>query len=297
MSDATPQTPHPNPPPSGGREQLRPPPGGGRVGWGVTLALAVLLVHGTARAEPCERFELAPLAIGVRDGAIDRPRSACTGWSESATLAAQVLIDTPEFYGTLAASVSGDVTVVLRGLELEWRVRALDYRFAQNAVITADEISLGPIEFGVARSLRAGPRVVWTPFVRIEGLNTRIGYAELMETAAAGVVVSAQLRPRLVGHGRVMGHAWISGPFDDPTWRAAGLASGDVGWSARPWLAVLGGVELQAGWYRSGIDHALARVGVRFRKCLGTVDVGAAVPLFGAERADAILFLGLGRQL
>jgi hypothetical protein len=89
----------------------------------------------------------------------------------------------------------------------------------------------------------------------------------------------------------------VSGPLDDHTARAAGLAAGDLGWSVRPWLALLAGAELQAGWYRSGIDHALARVGVRFRKCLGTVDIGAAVPLAGAERADAVLHIGLARQL
>jgi hypothetical protein len=263
----------------------------------VVLLLALLLGPRSARAEPCDRFELAPASVGVRDAAIDRARSACTGWSESAGLTAQVLIDEPEFYGTLAASASGEVSTVVRGFEMTWRVRVVDYRFAQNAVVTASELTLGPIEFGMARSVRAGPRLVWTPFFRIEGLNTRTGHSELTEAVAVGITGTYELGPRLIGHGRLLAHAWVSAPLDDLTWRAAGLASGDVGWSARPWLAVLAGVELQAGWYRSGLDHGLARVGVRFRKCLGTVDIAAALPLLGEERADAILHVGLARQL
>ena len=132
---------------------------------------------GTAHAEPCERFELAPLSVGMRDSAIDRPRSACTANAVAGGLRVQALIDTPEFYGTLAASLQVEGSLLWRGLELTAGGRAIDYRFAQNAVVTADELSFGPVQLGLARALRIDPRTVVTPLVRIDLPATDTGYS------------------------------------------------------------------------------------------------------------------------
>jgi hypothetical protein len=231
----------------------------------------------------------------MRESSIDAPRSACAGAGLAAGVRVQALIDTPEFYGTLAASVYVASTVMVRGFEVGAGARVVDYRFAQNAVVTAGEFSFGPLQLGLARSFRAGPRLVWTPHLRLDTPGTDTGHAELISTVAAGVTASYELRPGLVGHGRVVGLAWASTPVDDLTAREAALVSADVGWRARRWLALLGGAELQAGWYRGGLDHALLRLGVRFRRCCGALEVGAALPLAGAERTDAVIHIGWRR--
>ncbi len=263
------------------------------------LALLPALLAGTAHADPCERFELAPLAVGMRESAIDRPRAACTADRVAGGLRVQALIDTPEFYGTLAASLQLEGSLVWRGFELSALARAVDYRFAQNAVVTADEVSFGPLQLGVAAAVgfRAwGRPTVAMPFLRIDLPATDTGYSVTTMSIAAGDVFTTELGPRLHLHQRFSVLFWAAGPIDDPTTNWAGLGSADLGWSARGWLALLGGVELQAGWHGL-LDHALLRVGTRIRRCLGTFEIGAAIPLLGEERTDAVVQLGFARRL
>ena len=64
------------------------------------------------------------------------------------------------------------------------------------------------------------------------------------------------------------------------------------------WFAVTGGLELQSGWYRSGLDHLLVRAGGRFSLgCDHRLEIAVALPLAGDERTNAALQLTVTRDL
>jgi hypothetical protein len=254
--------------------------------------------------DPCADPLLTPMAPPIRDSGFDRALDAClgAGWSASARGAA--LVDRPDFYGTLAGSLFLDLrTMLLHDLEIGVGARAVDVRYAQNAVISETEVGGGPVYLGVAgalrrRSLAGRPlRLAWG--LRLDLPWTDSNYGETAVLSASPQLAAALgLSPRLALHGRIAGLFWLVRPPGDVQTRRAGAASTDLVWAPFRVLALAIGVEGQAGWYGAELDHLLVRGGARFPLgCRARLQLGAAAPLLGEERTDAALELGFSRDL
>jgi hypothetical protein len=245
--------------------------------------------------DPCRDPLLAPIAPPLRDSGFDRTIDACLAGGWSATARGAALIDTPEFYGTAAASLFLDVKkMLLRDLEIGAGIRAVDARFAQNAVIAEDEVGAGPVYLAVAaalgrRHLGGRPlRLAWG--LRLDLPWTDTTYGETAVVAATPQVAAALgLSPRLALHGRVAALLWLVRPPGDVQTRRAAVASSDVAWSPFRVLALSLGVEAQTGWYGATLDHLLVRGGVRVPfRCRNRLHLGAAAPVLGDERTDLV---------
>lgn len=263
------------------------------------IVVALVLTSATAHAEDvCDDSIVDPVAVPLRAGGFDLPRSACLRADFGTRIDAHALVDTPDFYGTLG----GDLFIGVRFLEdmgFEWgaTVRVVDVTFAQTAVLTATEATYGPISvhgaIGTAQSddLHLGGELrVELPFTRAIGEPSSAG-AQLagLATYAAHDTVALHGRAALLG--------WYATSAGGTDTRGAGLVSVDASIRAITWLRASAGLELQGGWYRSGVDHLAARLGAHWR-VVGPwrVDVGAVVPIAGEERTDLAFTLGLRRD-
>jgi hypothetical protein len=267
------------------------------------LALALALAApAAARADLCDRPLLAPPELGLRDTGFDRARGACLATTARAAARALALIDEPRFYGTLSSSL----LVAVRGRHAahwEWELaaRVFDYRFAQNAVVTGDELAFGPLAAGLrhGRVTALGDRpLALAAGVRLELPRTDSGYGVATTAAALSAEAGLALSPRLALHGRAAALAWAVAPGHRLDGRAAFALSADTVAAATGWLAGAIGLDTQLGWYGLGLDHLLVRAGARLRLGgAGRLDLAVAVPLLGRERADLVFGLGFERDL
>lgn len=257
---------------------------------------------GPAAAEgddPCRDPLLAPIAPPVRDSGFDRAIDACLRGGFAASARGAALIDTPDFYGTASASLFLDVSrLLLRDLEIAAGIRAVDARFAQNAVIAEDEVGVGPAYLAVAgalglRHLGARPlRLAWGLRLDLPWTDTTYGGTAVL-AATPQVAASLGLAPRLALHARIGALLWLVRPPGDVQTRRAALLSSDLAWAPFRALALAAGVEAQTGWYGAALDHLLVRGGLRVPfRCRARLHLGAAAPLLGDERTDLVGELG-----
>jgi hypothetical protein len=245
--------------------------------------------------DPCRDPLLAPIAPALRDSGFDRAASACLRQSWSATARGTALIDTPDFYGTAAASLFLDISrLLLRDLEISAGARAVDARFAQNAVISDTELGAGPLYLAAAGALGVKHvggrplRLAWRLRLDLPWTDTTYGRTPVV-AASPQLAAALGLSPRLALHARLGALLWLVRPPDDVQTRRALVGSSDLAFA--PWrvLAVTAGAEAQTGWYGAGLDHLLVRAGLRIPfRCRARLHLGAAFPLLGEERTDVI---------
>lgn len=245
---------------------------------------------------PC-RATLAPSALSQRDTGLDRNRVACGVDGMSIGTRAHATIDTPNFYGTLTASLFLDYQWLhTSGFEFSLGARLIDYRFAQSAVFTEGDFALGPISVGVLRPRRTrwwGQPVVSSHAMRLEIPGTNSSDESLAVAASPQLLVTMMPSSRLHLHGRLAALLWSVLPESGADSRAAVLASADVAHTPLSRIAVTAGLEAQAGWYGLGLDHIQVRGGWRFRIGeAGALELSAASALAGAERSDLVFWLG-----
>jgi hypothetical protein len=261
------------------------------------LLLAPALAHADDEPEPplCDDPIVDPPAVGLRAGNFDAPRSACLRSELEVRVDTRALIDTPGFHGTLG----GDLQVGLRTLEdfgLEWGVtlQFVDYTFAQTAVVTATDATYGPFSLHGALGRDLTDRVKVAGYLRFEVPFTR----SLLDVTMGGTQVAAlatwDAHPWIAVHGRGGALLWYASSQGGFTGRAAGVLSADGAVRVNRWLETMAGLELQAGWYRSGVDHFAGRLGAHWRvKGPWRVEVAALVPLAGEERTNVALTIAI----
>lgn len=266
------------------------------------LAAAVVSIAAPAAAQPhqlCAGADFEPAAVAVRDSGIDAPRSACMRSGAEVRARTLAQIDTNEFFGSLAGSLflTGR-WLILGGVEVEAGARLVDYRFAQNAVLSDDEISVGPVIAGIAQARplrRFGRAAMWSPRLRvaIPGSNTGLDATPFSASPSATLTIVWSEATRT--HSRAALLLWLARGASGLDSRAAASASTDVVWRPQSYLGFSAGLEVQAGWHDS-LDHLLARGRVRFGGATG-FDLSAGARVIGEERTDAVVSLGLSRSM
>jgi hypothetical protein len=263
------------------------------------VVLLALLWPAIARAEDvCDDTIVDPVAVPLRVGGFDLTRSACTRSDFEARVGGHALVDTPDFYGTLG----GDLLLGIRFLEqagFEWgaSVRVVDVTFAQTAVVSATEATYGPVSVHAALGQAQSDDLHLGGVVRVELPFTRaVGQPSTSGAQLAGLATWAA-HDRVALHGRAGLLGWYGASAGGTDLRGAGVLSVDASVRTIAWLRASAGLELQAGWYRSGVDHLAARVGAHWR-VFGPwrVDLGALLPVAGEERTDLAVTLGVRRD-
>ena len=266
---------------------------------GLGLILTASLAPALAVADPACPPLVDPVPLGVRDAAFDAQRGACLGPEMSARVVGLATIDTPNFYGTLGGGlVLGARFLPHHRVEVGVSARAVDYTFAQDAVVIAHDVRFGPV---IAHAAIGGPIAMnrdarWAA-VLAWALPLTTADMDLVETAAqAAVVASVRATPRWTAHARAALLGGLARSDLGTTTRGAFLVGGDAIVRATGWLGIGLGADAQAGW-RGGFDHLLVRAGFRF--AIGErwrIELGAGAPLGGEERANAAVTLGVARS-
>lgn len=261
------------------------------------VLLAALLIPATAAAEPhalCASGDYEPASVALRDTGIDASRSACTRSAIRFRTRGLAEIDTGDFFGTLSTSLFATARWLLpAGLELETSARIVDYRFAQNAVLTDDEIAAGPIIIGVGQgrpARRFGRAAMWAPRLRFELPLTQTSLDATPFSASPSATLTLVWSDATRVHTRAALLLWLARGATGLDSRFAAAVSADVSWR-RGWLTLTGGAEAQAGWHED-FDHLLVRGAVRAGGDIG-VDLAAGAPLVGAERINGVVTLGV----
>jgi len=263
----------------------------------VSLPSLLLILSSSAHAEsPC-RAMLAPSAVSLRDTGLDQNRSACAMDAISIGTRTQATIDTPNFYGTLGASLMLDYRYLhAAGFEFSVGARLLDYRFAQSAVFTEGEFSVGPISVGVLRPRSTqwwGIPVAIGHAIRFEVPYTNSSDENLTVAASPTFLVTLTPASTFHIHSRIAALLWSVLPEAGADSRAALLASTDIAYAPASVFALTTGIEAQGGWYGVGLDHIQARAGFRTGiGAVGALEVSAGTTLAGAERNDLVFWIG-----
>jgi hypothetical protein len=266
-------------------------------------ALAALLAPSGAHAERarCSAPLLDPAGLGLRESGIDAARAACTASSVSAGARGLALIDVPEFYGTLSSSLFAAIRVAgARDFELEIGIRALDLRFAQNAVLTRTELSTGPFWVAGVLPLLAtlgGRELVVAGSLRWDVASSESGSAVRTTALAPALLATFAPADRVRLHARAALLLWGASTPIGFERRTAVAASSDAALSVGRRFAVAAGVDAQAGWHRAGLDHLLARGAARVALGQSRLELAAAAPVAGAERTDLVLWIACSRDL
>lgn len=266
----------------------------------ITAMLASLAAPAAAQPHQlCASGDFEPAAVAIRDSGIDAARSACTRSAFRARARGLAQIDTANFFGSLSSSMFVSARwLILAGVELELGARLVDYRFAQNAVLTDDEISVGPAVVGISQARphrRFGRPAIWAPRLRIEIPRSDSGLDATPFSASPSATLTIVWSEATRTHSRAALLLWLARGSTGLDSRAAAAASTDIAWRPGTWFTLSAGLEVQAGWH-DGFDHLLARGAVRFGGDTG-VDVSAGAPLWGEERTNAVLSVGFSRSM
>jgi len=264
-------------------------------------AAAVLLAPVPARADQCDDAVVDPVPLGVRDAGFDRSRGACLRTEVLARVGGRALIDTADFYGTLGGDLVVGGRFVDRSIEWGLALRLADYTYVQNAVIKAGETSYGPIEASAAYgrgAQLAGRELSWAVMLVTELPFTHSTLETTSGALQLGAVVSWALSERISLHGRAATLAWFASSAGGTSGRTAFALSSEASFGIVAGLEASAGADAQVGWYQRGVDHLLVRIGVHLRLAgPWRLEAAAGTAVAGAERADALIVVGVRRDM
>lgn len=268
---------------------------------GLALTLLCASAGWASAEEECSAL-LAPPSLSLRDTGFDSTRAACGANTMAAGARAFVLVDKPEFYGTLSGSLFLDYRFLHEsGFEFGAGARVVDYRFAQSAVFTDGEFSLGPIHLDALRPTSTnwfGKSVVLSHAIRFDLPLTNSSDDAFTLSVSPSIIASIFLSEKMHLHGRLAGLLWSVLPQSGADSRAALAASLDFSYSPLSFAALLVGTEVQSGWYGLGLDHVQPRAGFRIAAGRGAaIELSAGMTVAGSERADIVTWLGYRRSI
>jgi hypothetical protein len=259
-------------------------------------ALAVLLLlPATARAEGgCEQWiapALAegPITFGFQSADVATGRRACPRTEVGLGVQGGAIIETANFYGAVtgAGLLSGSYAV-RPDLEVFATLEALRFQFVQNATLTGTTLHLGQLTVGGTwMALTRGPFVL-SPSARLQ-LPTSFASPR---TRTVGAEVGAAMLYRPTNRFEVHGYAGVDASMGlgaGPALPRAGfLMNVGTEYALCSGFAAVLDANVHFG-HRAVLDYVAPALGLRFRagEHFGA-ELGASLPLLGAERALAI---------
>jgi len=257
--------------------------------------IASLLLTTAARAEGgCEQWiapALAegPITFGFLSADVATGRRACPRTEVGLGVQGGAIVETDNFYGAITAAglLSGSLAV-RPDLEVFATLEAPRFQYVQNATLTGTTMSLGQLTVGGTYvALARGPFVV-SPSVRLQ-LPTSFASPR---TRTLGGEIGAAVLYRPVNRFEVHGYAGMD--MSAGLGAAASLPRAGFLVNVGTEYALLGGFAavLDANvhfGHRAALDFVAPALGLRFRagEHFGA-EIGASLPVLGAERALAI---------
>jgi hypothetical protein len=265
------------------------------------LALGLVLSGARARADICDvsarRDPGAPARLGPGPAGFGSLPEACPGSDLALQADAALLVATDDFYGSLSAGVAvrGRYAVSDRFWFSLW-TPGVEYRYVANATVTAGSTDLSAGAVGVHFPLRLGSRAELAPYARLL-IPTESVFVNAMRYGVDHGVAFAWLAARPLS---LVGGATFPALFTDTAGQVHANYQPGLGVEAvyAPWafFTLVAGTTVR---WRFGDDRAFESfdptLALRFFPWRGLrAELGARLPLFGADRTDAALAVNVG---
>ncbi len=250
-------------------------------------------------AKDCARWRAkglneGPVALGYAEADLSTGRRACPRTEIGIGGRFGAIIDTPDFYGNLAVQGVIFGSYALRDTtELFATLEAVSYSFAQNAVLTSTQITLGHMTVGATQVLFRGDTFVGSVSGRVLlPTSFEIPGARLMggELGASG-----SWRPLRW----LEVHGYLGGDLTGAIGRGPGLPRGGAvlvaGAQLSPfdWAALVVDVSGRLG----ALTSFAPTVGLRFKISDLGIELGGTLPVAGTDRHDFIAGLRLNWRI
>ncbi len=256
----------------------------------VLSASVVLAQEATVMAEPsdCANWRAkglgeGPVALGYAEADVATGRRACPRTEIGIGGRFGAIIDTPDFYGVL--SVNGVVfgSYALRDTtELFATLEAITYNFAQNAVLTSTQLTLGNMTAGATQVLIRDRSFVGSVTARVLlPTSFEIPGARLLG-GELGASASWRPKPWLEVHG------YLGGDLSGAIGRGPGLVRGGAVLLAGAQLSPFdwGALVIDVSGRLGALTYVAPTVGLRFKISNLGIELGATLPIAGTDRHD-----------
>ncbi|MFZ5469340.1 MAG: hypothetical protein ACOZIN_07870 [Myxococcota bacterium] len=258
------------------------------------LAPALRLSVGHCAAERLRGLFEGPVAFGYYEADVATGRRACPRTEIGLGAKAGAVIDTPDFYGGIAADALLFGSYALDDTrELFATLELLHYQFVQNATLKGTSLGLGQLTAGMSFYGYQSGAFRGSTSARLMLPTSTLGNARIVG-AELGHALSWRGLSKLEVHGYLgldFSAALSAGPALP---RLGGLANVGVQYSPLPWLGLVLDVNTHIGGATDYLAPALAlRVGTR---SFGA-ELGATLPLLGNDRHDAVGGIRLAYRL
>jgi hypothetical protein len=259
----------------------------------VIAALAVVPVAQAQENEPRACGDLGqpgvrtgPVVIELEEAGFRSARRACHRTEVSLVGFGSAAIDTPDFYGSLLATVAlGGSFELSERFELFGTLEAFQLRYAQNASLKTTNLGLGQLTLGGSYQLWQQERWVVSVSARVM-LPTKLPNHNAWTAGLAAGLSGELLLARAVQLHGYLGADLASGIFGTPALPRGGLLA-LVGTELRPWsfLAVAFDLQLHLG-ERGAFDFFAPAVELRAGKGAFGGFLGGSLRLAGPDRHD-----------
>lgn len=250
-----------------------------------TVALQVGAL-GSAEALAAEGLPVGPAAVGLWDGELGRARSVYPRTEIGLAPHLLLLVDTPAFYGQVQAGAALEASFAADPSTGLWlRLEPVHYRNVISA-IPSDFLGYGFTTLGLTRRLdTAGKTAV--AFQSELVLPSAIGLYGHSWPFGLDVALAADRAYGVVSvHGQ-LGYVMSAAATRGPSQLRSGFA-GTAGGVWQPGGAFAVVLDLQgAAGVTAVLDHLAVAPGVRFAAGAWGLELAAALPLAGRERALA----------
>ncbi|HEX8437096.1 hypothetical protein [Archangium sp.] len=269
----------------------------------VALA-ALLLVPASARAEgACEQWiapALAegPVPFGFLSADVATGRRACPRTEVGLGVQGGAIVETANFYGAVTAAGLVSGSYALRpDLEVFATLEVPRFQFVQNATLTGTRLTLGQLTAGATYVALTRGALVVSPSVRLQLPTSFASPRTRTLGGELGAAVLYRPTPRFEVHGYAGADvsAGLGAAAAMP--RAGFLVNVGSEYALCSGFAAVLDANVHFG-HRDVLDYVAPAIGLRFRagEHFGA-ELGASLPLLGAERALAIGGLKLSYRL
>lgn len=271
-------------------------------------APAPVEVVAVAAAAPADDFDSArdcgrwrarglnegPVAVGYAEADLGTGRRVCPRTEIGLGGRFGAIIDTPDFYGAIAAQGVLYGSYALRDTtELFGTLEFFTFTFAQNAVLTSTQMTLGNATVGATQVLYRGETLVAGVTLRAL-LPTSF---EVPGSRALGAELGANASWRPLKW--LEGHAYLGSDFTLGVGRGPALPRGGAtliaGVALAPfdWFALVVDVNGHLG----PLSYLAPAFALRFKIASLGIDLNATLPLAGTDRRDFIAGLRLNWRI
>lgn len=264
-----------------------------KIGRGAAGLAMALFGASAASAEPSPGMATGPVQVAAAPGELGLVRRAEARTEVALAIPGTVVLDEPGFYGMVdgAVAVQGSYAISER-LEVFGGLAALQFRYVQNATLTATNLTLGALFLGATWVAISAPegRLDLAPFVRLE-LPTSLEYQNARPMAVEpGLSLRGVVVPSLRWYaGASMPVAWVFSSGGAHTRVSAAAVLGGE-WAPWRWFALA--LELSG---RFGpldpLEQVAAGLALRFAAGRFGVELDGVVPFAGASRATLAAML------